>query len=703
MHKKLRMFLPLALAAAIMVAPALALAAIEGSVHDIVSYNASLNKKSGSCSQCHVPHKAGAEKLFGITSTPATGWMASTQPISLVCFYCHNGGSTFVRGGGGAQEVNPFGATNKHGYTVATLTGMGDIASLPGDVPVQTADIIKCTSCHDVHTNTNRPFLRYQVGTGSTNLGTHCAKCHPNRLNDATFGTANTGNHPTNMALADTNGGASPMQTAINGAFSIAIANPASISAGNWDLGGHRANGTATGNFNCATCHAVHANETANYAAADGATQVQTEITGNNNLLVLSQTVATTATAEPVCIGCHGFTMQAGPGATTTFSHPIGTAANTWGLTGFSTANGYIWGNDGTNAIIICESCHDIHFTVADAATEPAGATNAYLLNSGCNDCHGTGVGATGHHPSGVAVVSGTDYVSGAQVSTATDWAARSQTKVATTYSFPGGIMTCATCHLSSTAGAHNNTTSFPGLAGTVAESDMCVDCHSFNPSAYTDVSHGATSNAPEAGTVDSTHYVGPLSATVGTQYRRTAAFSSGAAPKWSTDGTWSIICESCHTVRFRTVTAKTSSNKTAIANERRLNVGLLLEVSGNNLSVYDQSGAVPPTGTVDLCTGCHGPAPGGSGTTHPSLATMTGAASSNVTISDPFTTSSNSRINCDSCHRPHDAAQGSGALILESAGSTSTRTVWQGATVNAGGYTDEGGAAFCSRCHTAY
>ncbi|MBI5905611.1 MAG: hypothetical protein HZB86_08705, partial [Deltaproteobacteria bacterium] len=73
------------------------------------------------------------------------------------------------------------------------------------------------------------------------------------------------------------------------------------------------------------------------------------------------------------------------------------------------------------------------------------------------------------------------------------------------------------------------------------------------------------------------------------------------------------------------------------------------------------------------------------------------------ITIGNPFTTSANNRINCDSCHRPHDAAPGSGALILESCGTDSTRSTWQGATVNAGGFTNEGGANFCSRCHGAY
>jgi nitrate/TMAO reductase-like tetraheme cytochrome c subunit len=697
--------IPLAVAAAIMVmAPMPALAVIQGSVHDVLTYNNALDKKSGSCSQCHLPHKAGAEKLFGITSTPATGWLSSDQPISLVCYYCHNAGTTFIRAGGGAEEVNPFGSTNKHGYTINTLTAMGDIGSLPGTVPVQSATLLKCTSCHDVHNNANRPFLRYLSGSGATDLAPNCATCHVNRVNEGNFGTANTGNHPTNQALSDTGGGATPMQGTVNAAFSIAIANPGSPNAGNWNLGGHRADGTTTGNFNCATCHAVHANETTDFGAADGDIQVGVEITGNNNLLVASQAVSATGTAEPVCIGCHNFTTQAGPGATTTFSHPIGTSEATWSITGLVTTDvGYRWGNDGTNDIIICESCHDIHFTTADAATEGATATNQFLQDYTCNDCH-SGTASVGHHPAGVAVVDGTDYKSGAVTSTDTNWVTRTQTTTTTAYVFPGGIMTCSTCHASGTTSAHNITGQFPAYTGRNVESDMCVDCHTFNPSLYTDVSHGATSGAPGAAGDDSTHYVGPISASIGTKYKRTAAFSSGAAPKYSPDGTdESVICESCHTLKFKTVTARSSDNKTAINNERRLSVGLLLEASGNNQSEYDTSGVTPPTDTVDLCTGCHGPAPGGSGTTHPSLATMTTGVSTNVTVSDPFTTSSNSRINCDSCHRPHDAAGGSGALILESAGTDSTRTTFQGATVNAGGFTNEGGANFCSRCHTTY
>jgi hypothetical protein len=119
--------------------------------------------------------------------------------------------------------------------------------------------------------------------------------------------------------------------------------------------------------------------------------------------------------------------------------------------------------------------------------------------------------------------------------------------------------------------------------------------------------------------------------------------------------------------------------------------VGLLLSAAGNNAT--DASG----TANDYLCTACHGSAPGG-GNTHPVLPVYTtnmsnivgsnaGAANNFVThVGDNTGSSTTGDINCESCHRPHDADTEGSTYILEAAGGT------------LGTYIDE--AVLCSSCH---
>jgi hypothetical protein len=266
--------------------------------------------------------------------------------------------------------------------------------------------------------------------------------------------------------------------------------------------------------------------------------------------------------------------------------------------------------------------------------------------------------------------------------------------------------MTCATCHSGGNAKAHNNAATFPGTTGVDTESEMCVDCHSFNPSTYLQTKRGTAHLM--------SHYVGPI-LTAG--YKKTTVFGNSQIPgtsiKYGTDtaGNGDIICESCHglkrnasyagsAVKQRSANSGTSPAK---ATDVADNVSLLLERSGN-----------ANTDTVAanyLCTACHGSTPGG-GSTHPTLPAMATPASAGLvtTITSAANTgvtggratlnnSTDLRVNCESCHRPHNAANGTGALILESQTTSPLSAKVAFELISGASYMNQEG--LCTRCHS--
>jgi hypothetical protein len=725
--KKFALAMGLAAMAATAIAPA-AIAGVVSSNHDMIfKYTlAGAARRAGTCSFCHIPHKAGGDKLWASTyAAPGAGWRS--EIISQLCYTCHGTGSGYL----GALELNPFGSTGKHGRTVATLTGYGDIASLPATVEVSAGDSnLKCTSCHDVHNNDSRPFLRYTGG--AFNFQGHCQTCHAFRDNTIGQETGNVvpnaaavnfSQHPTDQLPASSNdngesGVGDEAFVAINGAFNI-VPGVQAPGTGGWNLGGHRNDGTATGNMTCATCHAVHGNETAIYSdTGDGAGEVAGEVNGLAHLEVLNPDPTTVSAA--ICTGCHANVMVAGVGAgpgTVGSSHPINTVRGTWsvtGITGPGAPAGSKWGNNGGD-VIVCQSCHDMHY----------GAPNTSLLrgpidtpvatsNTNCNACHSTST-MPNHHPAGVAMYAGVDP---SARSTAYNWSTFAfGTAVASAtndYAFAAGnVVTCGTCH-GGNSQAHNNTSGFPSLTSLNTVSDMCVECHSTNPSQYTATAGIATQ---AAGITQASHYVGDIQ-TVG--YKRVAVWNTtGLASKYgAVTANGEVICESCHTLKLNTGTlpGPTTSNNTVVGTAVR-NVSLLLERNGNLNTVYNAG----ITGTnADMCTGCHGSSPtggtSGSGTsTHPTISMgMSTAATAPIQakiVAGTVSLTAGNLVNCESCHRPHDAAAGSGALILEAAGTASTKIaggvtagtnggVFDRATGNSGAnYTEE--ATFCNYCHT--
>lgn len=698
--RKWSLILALAMVIAI---PAISMAAVGNTQHDIDNYTGAGGYSGsppvttgGTCAYCHIPHKALGARLWPSAPVVGTGpWLdasAANKTTPRLCNSCHNSTSTYTL----AQTVRPFEATS-HAATAANMTGWGDSA-IPAATRLDNNSNLECASCHDVHNNTYRPFLAH---TASVDLYENCAYCHNNRPNNTPVrGAANNINslgsqHPTNSPA--TTAGRLAFLATIDNAFRVAVAaSPGVANSGAWGLGGHYRGGT---NISCQTCHAVHGTEAA--AASNNLTAIE----NGENLLPTSA----------LCQGCHA----ANPGAAGTSTHPVNTLQTSWDTTVNKPAQ-WPWGLSGGVNTIVCSSCHDMHFASPltalyrrNGATTNQNATALSTYGTFCAACHTAGSGTNwpvaegAHHPV-AAVTSGTNIVTiPVAVSTAVNWTARSKTDGAATYALDNNSMTCASCHSGGNAGAHNNTGTFPGVTGLITESQMCVDCHSFNPSTYLVTKRGT------AATQTMTHFVGNI-ATLG--YKRTTAFgNSGIIPKYAAAGAnGSIICESCHVLaKNSTLVARgmTGAVKQLAGNDNTVpakvsnvasTVTLLVETSGNNNQTA--------TAANYLCTGCHGASPGG-GSTHPTLPTMAVAASAaliadiqtgiNVGVVQGQTTlTSNNRVNCESCHRPHNAAVGTGAVILESQVTTpaSAKPAFQLASDNTNYMNQEG---MCVRCHT--
>lgn len=679
-----------------------ALAAVTGGAHDIDAYTGAgggsgtkSTTKGGTCSYCHVPHGAQGDRLWPSAKiTGLSGWKDTA--IGNLCWSCHQG-TTYTD----ASMGEPF-LASAHGRVKANVTTWGDVATFPADVRLDNTNL-GCNSCHNVHSNDFRPFQAW--GTAN-DLQTACKKCHLARANETPVrGWSNTGHHPTEVSIADRAAGAgygaANMVGTINTAFAVTLrttTNYAGAAADRWDLGGHRGTSAADGPMICATCHTVHGNE--------GDTTIP------NNLLAIQNAGAATSA---LCQGCH----EANPGLAGTFTHPINTLQAAWqAAVTIPATGGWDLGVSGSDNVLVCSTCHDMHYARTNTALWRAGATTDNAYASYCGECHTgdvTWAAADGkHHPSGAtsAVVTlGTNMrgsgstaplisTTDADINWNQNFATLGASAVINTagtarYVLGGdGRLNCGTCHAS---GAHNLTSAFPGVVGRATESEMCVDCHSFNPSSYTSVE---TTQAMS-------HYVGPI---LNTNYKRTTAFDNSLiVPEYASDGSTNgeIMCKSCHGIRKNSNYAagavkqvsKNNGTVPAMKSNVRASVALLLEKAGNDIEVTTAA----DSGKY-MCTGCHGAAPGNTGTTtHPVQPTVDNAATTDVTgriaTAAQATLTANSKVNCESCHRPHDATTGSGGFILEGVATGSDKALFSlHGNSGTGHYTDQQG--LCTQCH---
>ena len=467
-------------------------AAIDNTSHDLDSGS------QGACSTCHIPHKSVGKRLW---PSDMSAQETAFGVVGALCYYCHGPGSTITT----AIANNIMNsATNgySHGLTTGDIPAGGNGLAAATDLPYINQSSLQCTSCHDVHTDTNRPFLRRSYET-------LCQDCHSMRSVAAgnspdTFPDWNVnavgdnnayGSHPVGPNITgDVSGGTSPISFGLTSYINMTRSNVAD----NWSLGGHL---SSTSGVMCGTCHAPHGVD------VDKSTGANTpELNPANDILVFGQGTGTTEDGgaangdgdanNHLCESCHtrgatatwdtgtganyaasstwnvtnvggdgtqggtaagtNYALQPNPGGTA-FTHPVDDlgAAGATNVVSFGNAGagGVGWPigtTPGTNVgpAPICESCHTPHPRAngpspgAGRVSISAATGSAILRNTAfaiCGDCHG-GAWAD-HHPIGSNIM--TDRFNGT--------------------SSTGGVigngdanLTCGDCHNGAGGGAHN-------------------------------------------------------------------------------------------------------------------------------------------------------------------------------------------------------------------------------------------------------
>ncbi len=181
---------------------------IFGTAHDISALG-------GGCRACHVPHQASAvgevmlwarsfptTTTFGVYNTPtmnsipaevggnysATNLPSGAKLYTVLCLSCHDGLTTpsiisATDAHAIANPTNADGLKNDHpvnmAYNPSADPGLEPLATVQASALRLYSDgtnqTVQCASCHNVHNNTNTPFLR--VVNTNTKAGL-CTVCH---------------------------------------------------------------------------------------------------------------------------------------------------------------------------------------------------------------------------------------------------------------------------------------------------------------------------------------------------------------------------------------------------------------------------------------------------------------------------------------------------------------------------------------------
>lgn len=468
------------------------------------------------CAVCHLPPSKDGTLVWAIA--PLVEGTVGT--VAGLCGSCHHSaggfGALLVRAN---SDDNVYGP-NSHGQKMklADPPPATDVAGSGLPRVDEAHGNFECTTCHNVHDDTYRPFLR-------DSLTALCARCHTRRHYVSGeersgrlvetgawgvppyLGAGNPGSHPVGEDVTGERPGGPAV--AIPEPFRV----PLAAEPGEWSLGGHLTQG-ASGGVTCVTCHAVHGSE----ADDDGAETAVVSRPPNPAFLVVPQ-AGQALTGSPrvvpngagssnaLCESCHGVgnnpskapgapswsasEHNVNPGKPGTYSHPVDSYPSSVDAGVKAFPSGWPVGDPllaGTNVapVPLCETCHAPHPAAALAAARgdvrpgagpsllrsPLGA----LAEPGlCDLCHTEGL--SGHHPTGKAYdSSGVPYLANAKKG-------------------PGDRLDCATCHTT----AHGWTEpSWAGLdaqwkprdngRSTVQAVDMynpdmsktCMDCHYF-------------------------------------------------------------------------------------------------------------------------------------------------------------------------------------------------------------------------------
>lgn len=213
--KKLFVVLVVAL---VLIGTGAAFAAIVGTKHDLSNVGVANNEV---CVWCHTPHNSDTTQLVPLWSHTTTGTASFTtytsstldgtvsQPTgaSKACLSCHDGtvavGNIAYGNYAGSLDPGPHGGATDYAAG-GTMTGGALLGTdLSNDHPVSITyntadtglrppvggtvtdgtitlqlygaanDMVECASCHNVHDNTNAPFLR-----ASNSQSALCLVCH---------------------------------------------------------------------------------------------------------------------------------------------------------------------------------------------------------------------------------------------------------------------------------------------------------------------------------------------------------------------------------------------------------------------------------------------------------------------------------------------------------------------------------------------
>lgn len=577
-------------------------AVVEGSPHDLVSQGYDVVKPTVSRENCNLCHLPTPAQKGFLPEVPAV-LEHSFGAASLVCFSCHDG-TTIVSPDVDASRTAFHPAS--HGNDLA---GYEELRSETVGLPYLSGQHMECVTCHDPHDNSHRPFLR-------ADLQELCFSCH-SRYAEFGRGLENhTGNHLLAADPAVSTRPEAPLRIAE--AFRTAFPSPYPLLQGkgsggwHWQLGGHLAKG-GSGGIACSSCHLVHGNGSAPPPPALLTIEPQNDL------------------ANRFCEGCHA--GERGDGElSTALPNPGGTkTGRTYHPADDDTANGpgriveveipKGWPvGAGDPPRLLCTTCHIAHGAkVATSLLRPFDVSVGY-----CEGCH-TPVLPANHHP----------LKSSGNCSKAL---APSGTLEA-----PG--MSCYRCHRAHNAGLGkpDEKRYLPLLRG-IAE-ETCLTCHpADNPTCST---------RPE---FRASHFLGdPLEAyqDQAPPLRRDPWPESGLSSYYGNPENRVVTCLSCHS--FQSTLPASGDTNTSHS---------LLARSGNSVEWTEDDEA------SYLCTGCHtaSPATGEGedtkGHTHPMMEAS--VKKLDREILPPVTSTPEGRLNCDTCHRPHEAMNRGGYYILE-------------------------------------
>jgi predicted CXXCH cytochrome family protein len=362
-----------------------------------------------SCSYCHVPRqvskKAGIFERVGV-------YGGELDSLGAFCYNCHDGTvfpTALVEAPGGFIGVNAL--TNSHGYDLTrmplatgNLEGMPNIALSglvePDPLTGKYPDRFSCNACHDVHSNSNPPFLRVP-------LGDICQRCHSGsdglgkgRWTRPELTGLDNGPHPIGMAVKD--GGLDRVmglgaEKSFHSPFRyFQIPTPSEDDLRyidtHWDTGGHLIG--ADKFVSCTTCHSVH-------------------LPAEDLLVAL---VAEDSNRE-TCSGCHTDGVNFSNPGVTPYYHPVNDESLPPYIHDHSTHAEASHANIpdsgfmelfvnipkefelGPQKELLCISCHKAHSTVPGKRCLRGGKEEKQVQ---CNYCHGTGDDLSAfnrHHP----------------------------------------------------------------------------------------------------------------------------------------------------------------------------------------------------------------------------------------------------------------------------------------------------------------